>query len=164
MDKILEINYEKEYAVVQPGLYSISSIENLVKATFLLPWSQQALNNYSGMAANDSSGIGSLLYGKTSNHLDTIKMVLSDGTVFDSHTLDSGDYDSIIKQGGIVSNIASTVKKIVTEKRELIKEVFPKLDRFMTGYNLFHALEDSGNINLNYIVSGSEERLHYLLK
>ena len=86
-------------------------------------------------------------------------MVLSDGTVFDSHTLDSGDYDSIIKQGGIVSNIASTVKKIVTEKRELIKEVFPKLDRFMTGYNLFHALEDSGNINLNYIVSGSEGTL-----
>ena len=70
MDKILEINYEKEYAVVQPGVVLDKLNRELGKeGYFFAPMvSTSSRATIGGMAANDSSGIGSLLYGKTSNH------------------------------------------------------------------------------------------------
>ena len=96
------------------------------------------------MASNDSSGIGSLIYGKTSNHLLDVEMILSDGTTYNSKSLNSDQLDGLKGKPGLVSDILSTVEKIVKDKRSKIVEVFPKLDRFMTGYNLFHALEENG--------------------
>ena len=112
-----------------------------------------------GMCASDSSGIGSLIYGKTSNHLDTVKMVLANGDVFDSCSLTMSEVDRLISNHDKVSDVLDAVKSLVVKKREKIVAQFPKLNRFMTGYNILHALEDDGNLNLNYILSGSEGTL-----
>lgn len=161
MKKILEVNLNEGYAVVQPGVVLDQFNEVLGKeGYFFAPMvSTSSRATLGGMCANDSSGIGSLLYGKTSNHLIDVKMVLSDGTVYDSRSLSESDLSKRVSQNDIVSKILDTVKNIVTQKRDLIEKTFPKLNRFMTGYNLFHALEENGNINLNYIVSGSEGTL-----
>jgi len=56
--------------------------------------------------------------------------------------------------------VFKVVDQIVLEKADLIEEVFPKMSRFMTGYNLAKVYGNSEkNFNLNYLLSGSEGTL-----
>lgn len=159
MNKIKEIDLENGYAVVEAGVVLDQLNKELGKHDyFFAPMvSTSSRATIGGMCATDGSGIGSLLYGKTSNHLDTVKLVFADGTVFDSFSRSSDDIEKLGNQKA--STVLKTVEMIVKSKREKVLEKFPKLNRFMTGYNLKHSLEDNGNINLNYIVSGSEGTL-----
>lgn len=161
MNRILEVNTEKEYAVVQPGVVLDQLNKELKKSGyFFAPMvSTSSRATIGGMCASDSSGIGSLLYGKTSDHLQTVTMVLANGHVFDSFAMDDAQQRAMIEKGGAEEKITKTVKEIVTSKRKQIVEKFPKLNRFMTGYNLLHALQKDGRLNLNYIISGSEGTL-----
>jgi FAD/FMN-containing dehydrogenase len=166
MTSISEINTEKGYAVVEPGVVLDQLNKELgKKGYFFAPMvSTSSRATLGGMCANDSSGIGSLIYGKTSNHLLEVEMVLSDGSIYNSTSLSKPELESVKSENNLASSIISTVEEVVTTKRSKVVEVFPKLNRFMTGYNLFHALEENGNVNLNYIVSGSEGTLSLFTK
>ncbi|MDE4949221.1 hypothetical protein NAI31_11845, partial [Francisella tularensis subsp. holarctica] len=51
----------------------------------------------------------------------------------------------------------------IVDKYELIKQKFPKLSRYLTGYNLAKTYDKSDNtINLSYLVSGSEGTLAFV--
>ncbi|MGO8654072.1 hypothetical protein ACC839_38425, partial [Rhizobium ruizarguesonis] len=45
------------------------------------------------------------------------------------------------------------------EKRDRITDIFPKLNRYMTGYDLEHIRRDDGCFDLNAILCGSEGTL-----
>ena len=50
--------------------------------------------------------------------------------------------------------------EIVSRKADLIDKIFPKLNRFMTGYNLAKVYGNTENrFNLNYLLCGSEGTL-----
>ena len=50
--------------------------------------------------------------------------------------------------------------EIVSKKADLIDSVFPKMNRFMTGYNLAKVYGNTENrFNLNYLLCGSEGTL-----
>ena len=53
--------------------------------------------------------------------------------------------------------------EIVTTRKDLIRDNFPKLSRFMSGYNLARVYDGSqGSFNLNYLLSGSEGTLVFV--
>ena len=64
---------------------------------------------------------------------------------------------------GIQGEIFRTVDEVVRSKKELIRETFPRLSRFMTGYNLAGVLDENDSIfNLNPLLSGSEGTLAFV--
>ena len=86
MNKILEINLENEYAVVQPGVVNLD-ITTAVKGQGYYyapdPSSQKACT-IGGNVAENSGGPHTLAYGVTTNHVLGIEAVLPDGTVINA--------------------------------------------------------------------------------
>ena len=86
MNKILEINLENEYAVVQPGVVNLD-ITTAVKGQGYYyapdPSSQKACT-IGGNVAENSGGPHTLAYGVTTNHVLGIEAVLPDGLVINA--------------------------------------------------------------------------------
>ena len=67
---------------------------------------------------------------------------------------------NIRKNLDLPGKIFKVVEEIVSRKAELIDKVFPKMNRFMTGYNLAKVYGNTENrFNLNYLLCGSEGTL-----
>ena len=89
MNAILEINAEEGWARVQAGvvkdqLNDAVAAHGLFFAPELSPSNRATIG---GMIATDASGQGSVLYGKTRDHVLELKAVLLDGTPWHSRPL-----------------------------------------------------------------------------
>ena len=111
------------------------------------------------MISTDACGKGSRVYGKTSNHLITLRSVLLDGSSFESCRIGAAELERLEARDDLIGEVHRVVNTIVTTRRGSIAKQFPRLARFLTGYNLAHVLDDEGGFNLNYILAGSEGTL-----
>ncbi|ACB52062.1 FAD linked oxidase [Crocosphaera subtropica ATCC 51142] len=162
MNQVLELNLEEDWVRVQPGiildqLNQILSEHNLFFAPSLAPSNRATIG---GMINTDAAGKGSRIYGKTSDHILELSWVLSNGTLSSSSQISRDDLDSLKQQNGRLGEIYNLIDKIVSEKAELIDNIFPKLTRFMTGYNVAKVYDETRNyFDLNRILAGSEGTL-----
>ena len=90
MNSIFEVNYEKRFAWVGPGVVNLDLTKSLSGTGFHFapdPSSQQSCT-IGGNVANNSGGPHCLAYGVTNAHILAIEVVLPDGTL-----VQSGDVD-----------------------------------------------------------------------
>ncbi len=162
MNQVLELNIKDQWVRVQPGiildqLNQILAEHNLFFAPSLAPSNRATIG---GMINTDAAGKGSRIYGKTSDHILELSWVLADGTLSSSSQISRENLDSLKQQNGRLGEIYKLVDKIVSGKAELIDNIFPKLTRFMTGYNLAKVYNETRNyFDLNRIFAGSEGTL-----
>ncbi|MBN1605794.1 MAG: hypothetical protein JW940_04135, partial [Polyangiaceae bacterium] len=107
----------------------------------------------------DACGKGSRIYGKTSQHVLELALVLPDGTEWLSRPVDPATLSRLKKRPDRVGAIYRTVDAILTRQQALIERQFPKLPRFLTGYDLAHVRGADGAFDLNRLVTGSEGTL-----
>lgn len=166
MCKILEVNLEQGYVDVEPGVV-LDELNKFLKpkGVFFAPEiSPSNRATLGGMCNTDACGMGSRVYGKTSNHIISLDLVLSDGTSFTSECLNQERLKNLKSSSGIVGEVFRTVDLTVTSKKEAIQDRFPKLTRFLTGYNLNMVYDSEGKFNLNFIIAGSEGTLAIVTK
>ena len=81
-NRILEINAEERYAIVEPGV--VRDELNLALAPYGLFFAPETATSnrccVGGMAGNNSCGANSLVYGSTRQHVLSMEVVLSDGS------------------------------------------------------------------------------------
>jgi FAD/FMN-containing dehydrogenase/Fe-S oxidoreductase len=160
-DRILELNLSEGWVRVEPGVV-LDQLNDYLRphgvffAPNLSPSSRATLG---GMVNTDACGKGSRVYGKTSNHVIELRSVLMDGSTLVSHRISVAELEKIKREPGLVGEIHRTVDEIVTTRRGTIAKQFPRLARFLTGYNLAHVYDADGYFNLNYILAGSEGTL-----
>jgi FAD/FMN-containing dehydrogenase/Fe-S oxidoreductase len=162
MTEILEINVEKGWVRVQPGVV-LDQLNRALKPLgyFFSPMvSTSSRATLGGMVNNDSSGKGSLVYGKTSDHVLHLHCVLPDGTVIKTEPEVYGEeLEAKLVQEDREGEIYRCLKSVVDDHADEIEKVFPKMNRFMSGYNLKHLKGEKGGLCLNYLLSGSEGTL-----
>jgi FAD/FMN-containing dehydrogenase len=161
MNRIVEVNEAEGWAWVEPGVV-LDQLNAHLKphGVFFAPeLSPSNRATIGGMVSTDASGKGSRIYGKTSNHVLALDLVFSDGSAWQSVPLDAAALQKLKSGDDLVNQIYQGVDRIVTSKKELIKQRFPKLTRFLTGYNLAHAYTEEGQFNLNALIAGSEGTL-----
>jgi len=167
MNRIIESNFKEGWVCVEPGVVLDQLNEHLApnKVFFAPDLSPSNRATLGGMVNTDACGKGSRIYGRTSDHILELTCVLSNGEVLESVPLEPEALSEYKKKSGISANIFKIVDQIVSEKTDLIQEVFPRMRRFMTGYNLAKVYRNSGkNFNLNYLLSGSEGTLAVVSK
>jgi FAD/FMN-containing dehydrogenase/Fe-S oxidoreductase len=164
MNRILEVNDAQGWARVEPGVVLDQLNAHLKsRGVFFAPeLSPSNRATLGGMVSTDASGKGSRIYGKTSNHILALDLVLTDGSAWHSVPLDAGALQEIKSGDGVINRIHQGIDDIVTAKKDLIEQSFPKLTRFLTGYNLAHVYGRDGRFNLNAIISGSEGTLAFV--
>lgn len=162
MNKILELNLDEGWVKVQAGVV-LDQLNAFLKPhnVFFAPnLSTSSRATLGGMANTDACGQGSLRYGKTSNHIIALNCVYSDGTLHTSKAIDQNQLEAIKKQDGLIADIYKQTDNTACQCAEKIKTQFPKLTRFMTGYNLAHIFdEETKEFNLNAVITGSEGTL-----
>jgi glycolate oxidase len=97
MNRILELDFENERAVVQPGVVNWELTRAVEHAGFYFapdPSSQKACT-IGGNVAENAGGPHTLAYGVTSNHVTGLELVLPDGEVVrvGGKTIESPGYD-----------------------------------------------------------------------
>ena len=164
MNQVLEINAEEGWARVQTGVVK-DQLNAALKPHGLFFAPDLSTSNRAtigGMINTDASGQGSCLYGKTRDHVLELQTVLLDGSVLNSHAVNDEEYQCLAEQQDRAGLIHRLVNSIQKEHQDLIDETFPTLNRCMTGYDLAHIRDESGQFNLNNILCGSEGTLGFI--
>lgn len=167
MNQIIEVDLDAGWVIVEPGVV-LDQLNAHLKphgvffAPNLSPSSRATLG---GMINTDAAGKGSRIYGKTSNHVLELDVVFGDGSSWTSRELTLDELAEVKERHDLIGEVHRVVDAIVTEKRHEIAEQFPKLKRFLTGYNLAHVYSpDRTKFNLNYILAGAEGTLGFVTR
>lgn len=162
MADIVEVNIEQGWVDVQPGvvldqLNARLAPHGMFFAPNLSPSSRATLG---GMINTDAAGKGSRIYGRTSDHIVSLDVVLTDGTAWTSRALSAEELGEVEARPDAVGRVCRDVRELLDARRGPIAEKYRDLARFMTGYNLARIQpEAGGSFNLNYLLSGSEGTL-----
>ncbi|MDG3088005.1 FAD-binding and (Fe-S)-binding domain-containing protein [Vibrio hannami] len=159
MNKVLEINTKEGWVRVQTGIVK-DQLNDAIRPHGLFFSPELSTSNRAtlgGMINTDASGQGSLVYGKTSDHVLSLQAVFADGSLYETD-----DTHGLPVEGEFAYDAYQTTKSVCSEKREQIVEKFPPLNRFLTGYDLKNALTDEGNFDLTRVLCGSEGSLAFI--
>ncbi|WP_125564628.1 D-2-hydroxyglutarate dehydrogenase YdiJ [Pseudoalteromonas rubra] len=162
MREILEINEEEGWVKVQTGVIKDQLNDFLRPYGFFFAPDLSTSNRATigGMINTDASGQGSLVYGKTSDHVLELKTILVDGTELNTSKLELEKAQILAEQTNRVGEIYNTVLNSCKENRHLVLEKFPRLNRFLTGYDLENVFDEQmTTFDLSRVITGSEGSL-----
>jgi FAD/FMN-containing dehydrogenase/Fe-S oxidoreductase len=157
MNQILEIDAERRFARVQPGvvLDSLRNRAEVHQLTFAPDPSTHNRCTIGGMIGNNSCGTHSLLGGKTVDNVEELRILLYDGSEMTVGPTSNSDLDSILSQGGRRGEIYGMLRNIRDQHAERIRARFPQIPRRVSGYNLDELLPERG-FNVARALVGTE--------
>lgn len=165
MNRILEINPEQGWVKVEAGVIKDQLNQYLKPYGYFFSPELSTSNRATlgGMINTDASGQGSLVYGKTSDHVLGVKAMVLGGECIETRAMPIELAQSIASEDSVVGRIYKTVLTRCLEQRALIEAKFPKLNRFLTGYDLRHVFNDElTEFDLTRILTGSEGSLAFI--
>lgn len=144
MNQILEVNLEQQWVRVQPGvvldqLNLFLQPQGFHFAPQISPSNRATIG---GMINTDACGNGSKRLGRTSDHVIELTYVTHQGNTLNSNQLHEH---------------TAEIAALLATHRNAIHEKFTSAPRTLNGYNLLKA--DGDNLNLNYLLCGSEGTL-----
>ena len=161
MNRVISIDPEKKTARVQAGVVK-DYLNEMTRAYGLFFAPELSTSNRAtigGMVNTDACGYGSIVYGKTHHHVLETTCILSDGSVVNLSALNSQALEEQCVLYPTLKHICHGVKQVEKEYRQQIKQVFPKLNRSLTGYDLANIYNRDNYLDLNALICGSEGTL-----
>jgi FAD/FMN-containing dehydrogenase/Fe-S oxidoreductase len=108
-----------------------------------------------GMIGNNSCGVHGLLGGKVVDNVESLDIVLYDGTRMTIGRTSPEQLDAEIRGGGRSGQIYAGLASLRDRYAKLICEKFPRIPRRVSGYNLDELLPENG-FNVARALVGSE--------
>lgn len=159
--RLLDVDLDEMTCEVEPGI-TIDDLNDRLAGdgVFFAPDPSTARQaNVGGCIGNNAAGVHSVLYGRTSDNVISIRACLADGRAM---TFGPG----AAKHDPAVREITARVVEVVRRNRELIRSRFPRTMRRSSGYQLDVILEqlescawDVESVNLAPLLCGSEGTL-----
>ena len=165
MNRIIEINPEEGWVRVEAGVIKDQLNQYLKPYGYFFAPELSTSNRATigGMINTDASGQGSLVYGKTSDHVMGVRAVLMGGDILDTQPMPVELAEMLGKENTTSGRIYRTVLERCRDNRQLILDKFPKLNRFLTGYDLRHVFNDDlSQFDLTRVLTGSEGTLAFI--
>lgn len=166
MRKIEEINIEQGWVWVEAGVVKDALNDALRPYGYFFSPDLSTSNRATigGMINTDASGQGSLLYGKTSDHVLCLTTVLTDGSLLESKPLSLLDIDAL-EDDKLATKIIKNTAALCVKQRQKIEQTFLPLNRFLTGYDLKNAYRpEDQQFDISRILCGSEGTLGFIAK
>ena len=146
MNRLESIDPAAKLATVQPGIVldrvrEAAEVHHLTYAPDPATHSRCTLG---GMIGNNSCGVHGLLGGKVADNIESLDIVLYDGTRMTVGRTSPEQLESLIRAGGRVGEIYAGLSRIRDRYAGLVREKFPKIPRRVSGYNLDELLPENG--------------------
>jgi FAD/FMN-containing dehydrogenase/Fe-S oxidoreductase len=158
MNAILELDPDRRYARVQPGLVLDRLREKAEehKLTFGPDPATHSRCTLGGMIGNNSCGTHSIIAGVTADNIESMEVLLYDGTRLTvPSSVSDEELDRAIDRGGREGEIYARLRDLRDRYADLVRERFPKIPRRISGYNLDALLPENG-FNLAAALVGTE--------
>ena len=162
LKKISDFDKEHHCVYVESGVIKDELNEYLKKDGLFFSPELSTSNRacIGGMISNDAAGQGSLKYGRTSSHIKEVTVVLVDGTLTTFRPVSGRELQECLEYDGLVGDIYRTCYALLKNCHDKVVKNFPKLNRFMTGYDLYHAYDkETDTLNLARLICGAEGTL-----
>ena len=160
MRKVIDLNPEEKSVRVQPGII-LDELNHFLSPHNLLfapDPSSSNRGNIGGALGNNSCGAHSIRWGKTSDNVEKIESILSDGSIANLASINLNQVSKSNNQSNPLGSISTKLHQIGLKYRAEIDNRYPKIMRRVSGYNL-DQLIDSNELNLAKFVVGSEGTL-----
>ncbi len=171
LNKVLEIDPAKRRARVQPGcvLDNLRDAANKYGLTFGPDPATHDHCTLGGMIGNNSCGSHAQMHGGVSNNVESLDVLLYDGTRMTVGWMTEEDVRDAIQQGGRKGQIIAKLEQLRAKYANQIRRRFPDIPRRVSGYNLDQLLpsqapDTMGKINLARALVGSEGTLVTILE
>ncbi len=161
MNRVLAIDQRQRLATVEPGVVQ-SHLNAALKNSglFFAPDpSTKDRCTLGGMIGNNSCGAHSAAYGKTADNLESLEVMLYDGTRLTLGTGSRHAHEAHGREGEIYARLG----EFRDRHADAVRAGFPKIPRRVSGYNLDQLLPENG-FNLARAMVGSEGTLGLTLK
>jgi FAD/FMN-containing dehydrogenase/Fe-S oxidoreductase len=108
-----------------------------------------------GMIGNNSCGVHGLLGGKVADNVESLDLMLYDGTRMTVGRTGADELEAAIRTGGRRGEIYAGLARLRDRYAGLIRAKFPRIPRRVSGYNLDELLPENG-FNVARALVGSE--------
>lgn len=157
MNAILSLDPVGKTAMVEPGIV-LDRVRDAAEKHVLTFAPDPASHNrctLGGMIGNNSCGVHGLLGGKTVDNIESLDIILYDGTRMTVGPTPEAELVELIAGGGRIGEIYSALGGLRDAYGTLIRERFPRIPRRVSGYNLDELLPENG-FNVARALVGSE--------
>ena len=157
MNSLQELDPAKRIARVQPGIVldRLRDAAELHHLTYAPDPATHSRCTLGGIIGNNSCGVHGLLGGKAVDNVESLEIVLYDGTRMTVGVTPPDKLDALVRAGGRVGQIYSGLKRIRDRYAVLVREKFPRIPRRVSGYNLDELLPEN-NFHVARALVGSE--------
>jgi FAD/FMN-containing dehydrogenase/Fe-S oxidoreductase len=164
LNNILDIDPVNRVARIEPGVvldtFNRQVGENDLQFGPDVAPSNRA--NLGGMIGNNSAGARSIVYGKTIDHVRSLRVVLADGRRADFGPLSVAQWQARAASSAPDAPLYRRLLTIVRQHRDEIHRRFPRILRRVSGYNLdvfADAVDRRTPAGLHQLIVGSEGTL-----
>ncbi len=146
MNRLNSIDPAAKLARVQPGIVldRLRDAAEVHQLTFAPDPATHSRCTLGGMIGNNSCGVHGLLGGKTVDNVESLDIVLYDGTRMKVGRTGEDELAALIRSGGRGGQIYAGLARIRDRYADLIREKFPDIPRRVSGYNLDELLPERG--------------------
>ncbi len=146
MRRIVSMDYEGRRARVEPGIVldTLRAEAERGQLTFAPDPATHNRCTIGGMIGNNSCGVHALMGGKTVDNIESLDVLLYDGTRMTLGPMSEDALAAAIAEGGRAGAIYDGLKRIRDAYASLVRERFPDIPRRVSGYNLDQLLPENG--------------------
>ncbi len=157
MNGIAALDAGARRARVQPGLVldALRDAAEVHELTFAPDPATHSRCTLGGMIGNNSCGVHALMGGKTVDNVESLEVLLYDGTRMRVGPTTEAELEARIAAGGRVGEIYAGLKRLRDTYAVLVRERFPDIPRRVSGYNLDQLLPENG-FNVARALVGTE--------
>lgn len=161
LNRILALDVEARTVWVEPGLVLDELNAHLRPHGLQLPLdlSTSSRATLGGMIANNSAGTRSVVYGKTIDYVECLRVVLADGSLVEMQPLRATEWSLKAAQPDREGAAYRTVQHLAATHQDEIHRRYPRIQRRVGGYNLDEFVSGKQPFNLARILVGSEGTL-----
>jgi FAD/FMN-containing dehydrogenase/Fe-S oxidoreductase len=159
LNRVLELNVGGRFARVQPGTIC-DALVNSARPYDLTYAPDPATHDhccFGGMLGNNSCGAHAQMNGPAVNNVESLDILLYDGTRMTAGWLTGSEWQHKIEGRGREAQIYAKLKSLRQRYQSLIERRYPKIVRRISGYNLDQLIPGKdGRVNIARVLVGSE--------
>ena len=146
MNRVLEIDPDRRIARVEPGavLDTLRQAASPHGLTFAPDPSTHAWCTLGGMIGNNSCGVRSVMGGRTSDNVERLEIVTSDGLRATVGPTGDEQMAAIVRAGGRSGELYAGLRTLRDEYAQRIRTRFPGIPRRVSGYAIDELLPENG--------------------
>lgn len=166
MNKLIELDTDKNFVVVQPGM-SYSALQTVLYSHGrFLPPSPTSVNKATigGSIANNSGGYKSVKYGNTKAFVSELEVVLANGEVINTKRLSKRELNRKKGLTNFEGEIYRQLDGLIVDNAGVIAQSKLNVTKNVAGYNIADVKQKDGSFDLTPLFLGAQGTLGVVTK